>query len=253
MLHTETFGQGPDIIFLHGLFGAGDNWRSIGRSLSEQFTIHLIDLPNHGRSDWIDEPDMATLAHTVGQWASDKGLHSYHLLGHSMGGKVAMQMALNDYASVIEKLIVVDIAPKPYPPHHQDVFKGLNSVDFTQATDRKSVEEQLRPFVSDAGIRQFLLKSLYKKDGHMAWRFNVEVLESRYDAVAAAPDMGQPFSGPTLFIKGMNSDYIQAEDQQQIQQLFPNARAKLIEGAGHWPHAEKPSAFNHVVENFLTE
>lgn len=252
MLHTESFGQGPDIIFLHGLFGAGDNWRSIGRALSENYRIHLLDLPNHGRSDWTDDPDLPNLAATVGQWASEQGIQHYHLLGHSMGGKVAMEMALNDYADAIDRLIVVDIAPKHYPAHHQEVFAGLHAVDFDQATTRKAVEAQLEPYISDAGIRQFLLKSLYKNNDRFAWRFNVQVLESRYDAVAGAPGMTQPFTKPTLFIKGMNSNYIQPQDQSQIEQFFPDAQAKLIEGAGHWPHAEKPAVFRHVVEGFLT-
>lgn len=253
MLHSESFGQGPDLVFLHGLFGAGDNWRSIGRALSEQFRVHLIDLPNHGRSPWTDNPDLPSLAGTIADWTKAQSLDHFHLLGHSMGGKVAMQMALNDHVDRIDRLIVVDIAPKAYSPHHQDVFNGLHAVDFSIATDRKSVEAQLKPFVQDDGIRQFLLKSLYKKDGQLAWRFNVDILESKYDAVACAPDMAQPFSNPTLFIKGMNSQYITADDQADIQRRFPAARAKLIEGAGHWPHAEKPVAFKRIVEDFLSE
>ena len=252
MLHSESFGQGPDILFLHGLFGAGDNWRSIGRALSEQYRIHLLDLPNHGHSPWTDNPDLPSLAEAVADWADQQGLTRFHLLGHSMGGKVAMQMALNAHAERIERLIIVDIAPKAYAPHHQDVFAGLRAVDFDSATDRKTVEAQLTPYVQDAGIRQFLLKSLYKKDGRLAWRFNVDVLESKYDAVACAPQVSQPFTGPTLFIKGMNSQYIEAQDQDTIRSLFPEAKAKLIEGAGHWPHAEKPSAFKQILEGFLT-
>ncbi|EAR10318.1 alpha/beta fold hydrolase [Reinekea blandensis] len=251
MLHSESFGQGPDIIFLHGLFGAGDNWRSIGRALSEQFRIHLLDLPNHGRSPWTDNPDLPSLAESVADWADQQGLTRYHLLGHSMGGKVAMQMALNEYANQIDRLIIVDIAPKAYAPHHQDVFAGLHAIDFDSVKDRKAVDAQLTPYVQDAGIRQFLLKSLYKKDNRLAWRFNVDVLENKYDAVACAPEVTQPFNGPTLFIKGMNSKYIEAQDQDTIQTLFPEARAKLIEGAGHWPHAEKPAAFKQILEGFL--
>lgn len=252
MLHSETLGQGPDIIFLHGLFGAGDNWRSIGRRLSEHFRVHLLDLPNHGKSDWIDDPDLPRLAQIVHDWASSHDVSKYHLLGHSMGGKVAMQMALNDFSSEIQSLIVVDIAPKRYEPHHQDVFKALNSVDFTQAKDRKAVEEVMRPFVTDNVVRQFLLKSLYKQGDQLAWRFNVPVLESKYEAVACEPSLGAPFEKPTLFIKGMNSQYITAADQTKIMTLFPQAKAKIIEGAGHWPHAEKPVVFGKIVEDFLS-
>lgn len=251
MLYTESFGNGPDVVFLHGLFGAGDNWRSIGRQLSDQFRVHLIDLPNHGKSDWFDDPNLPNLAAMVDQWIADQNISHYTLLGHSMGGKVAMQMALNAHQGVMEKLVVVDIAPKHYPPHHHDIFTALKQTTFTEQTDRKNVDEQLAPFVQDNGIRQFLLKSLYKKEGKLAWRFNVKVLQEKYDAVACKPDVTTPYEAPVLFIKGMNSHYIQAEDQASILELFPNAKAKLIEGAGHWPHAEKPSAFVKILTDFL--
>lgn len=253
MLNSESFGTGTDIIFLHGLFGAGDNWRSVGRSLMENYRVHLLDLPNHGRSPWTDNPTLSALAEAVAQWAADNQLEHFHLLGHSMGGKVAMEMALNNYADKIISLTVVDIAPKRYEPHHQDVFKALKSIDFSAVNTRKEVEELMRPYVTDDGIRQFLLKSLFKQDGRLAWRFNVDVLESKYDAVASAPQFTQPFEKPTLFIKGMNSKYIQAEDQSTIVEYFPNAKAKLIEGAGHWPHAEKPVAFTKILSDFLKE
>jgi esterase len=253
MLHSESFGEGTDIIFLHGLFGAGDNWRSVGRSLMNTFRVHLLDLPNHGRSPWDDNPTLSSMAESVADWIEQNSIERFHLLGHSMGGKVAMEMALNNHADKLLSLTVVDIAPKRYEPHHQDVFKALNSVDFSNIKSRKDVEEIMRPYVTDDGIRQFLLKSLFKKDGQLAWRFNVPVLENKYDAVACAPQMSQPFTKPVLFIKGMNSKYIQAEDQQTIVELFPNAKAKLIEGAGHWPHAEKPAVFTKILKDFLEQ
>ena len=251
MLHTESFGNGPDIIFLHGLFGAGDNWRSIGRQLAEHYRVHLIDLPNHGKSDWIDTQDLATLADMIGQWIPSQGIDRYRLLGHSMGGKIAMQLALNAHPGELQQLIVVDIAPKPYPPHHQDIFKALKRVDFERLTDRKAIDNDMRDLVTDNTVRQFLLKSLYKNGEQLAWRFNVDVLESRYDAVAAAPTISAPFSGPTLFIKGANSNYIEAADQALISRLFPSAKAKIIEGAGHWPHAEKPVVFGKIIKDFF--
>ncbi|MFQ3230207.1 alpha/beta fold hydrolase [Reinekea sp.] len=251
MLNTETLGSGPDLVFLHGLFGAGDNWKSIARSLSDHYRIHLIDLPNHGRSAWVNDPSYPAIANIVEHWIDQQDITSYRLLGHSMGGKIAMQMALNAHAQRIEKLIVVDIAPKFYPPHHQDIFKALNTIDLNLYQDRQSVEAQLAPWVEDQGIRQFLLKSLYKKDGVLNWRFNYPILEQHYDEIAQAPTMNEPFRQPTLFIKGMNSQYISAEDQPQINALFPYAQAKLIEGAGHWPHAEKPNVFLKIIEKFL--
>ena len=253
MLHTETLGSGPDIIFLHGLFGAGDNWRSVGRALSEHYRVHLIDLPNHGRSDWLDEPELSTLASIVNDWIKQQGIQQYHLLGHSMGGKVAMQLALNPHDGELQKLIIVDISPKEYPPHHQDIFKALREADLSQLKDRKAVDDAIAHLVTDTGVRQFLLKSLYKKDGQLAWRFNFKTLEEKYQAVACAPTVTQPWQKPTLFIKGMNSNYITEADRSLIMELFPKAQAKVIEGAGHWPHAEKTTAFIKILTNFLSQ
>jgi esterase len=253
MLHTESFGHGPDVVFLHGLFGAGDNWRSVGKQLSDHYRIHLIDLPNHGKSEWLDNPDLPILANLLDQWLTSNKIERFTLLGHSMGGKVAMQFSLNPHAGVLEKLIIVDIAPKRYAPHHQDVFEALNRVVFTPEMDRKSVEQELAPYVTDNSIRQFLLKSLHKQGDRLAWRFNVKVLEEKYDAVACEPTKTESFIGSALFIKGMNSQYIQPEDQPTILSMFPNAKAKLIEGAGHWPHAEKPTAFVKIIKDFLKD
>jgi len=251
MLYSETMGSGPDIIFLHGLFGAGDNWRTVARNLSDTYCTHLLDLPNHGRSDWLDNSDLPSLATLINDWIKARGLTNYRLLGHSMGGKVAMEMALNKHEGDIAQLIIVDIAPKAYEPHHQDVFKALNRADLSELPDRKAVDENMKDLVIDASIRQFLLKSLHKKEGKLTWRFNVRGLEGSYGAVACAPNITQPFEQPTLFIKGMNSDYILAQDQTEIMELFPNAKAKLIEGAGHWPHAEKPLVFTKILKDFL--
>ncbi len=251
-LHSESIGDGPDVIFLHGLFGAGDNWKSIARGLQDDFRLHLIDLPNHGRSPWTEDPSLENLAESVFDWAESTGLDTFQLLGHSMGGKIAMQMALNN-PDDIHQLVVVDIAPKYYAPHHQAIFKALNEVNFEEASDRKAVDAAMSDLVTDDGIRQFLLKSLHKKEGTLAWRFNVPVLESRYEAVAKAPSKQEAYEKPTLFIKGMNSNYITSEDQETILDHFPNAKAKIIEGAGHWPHAEKPVAFTRILKDFLTK
>lgn len=251
MLHTESFGNGPDIIFLHGLFGAGDNWRSIGKSISEQYRVHLIDLPNHGRSSWMAEPSLPNLANTINDWIIDNDIQHYTLLGHSLGGKVAMQMALNHPVNQLQKLVIADISPKIYPPHHQAIFDALKSVNFSEAKDRKAVDKHLKPQIPIDGIRLFLLKSLYKKEGQLAWRFNLEVLENRYECVANAPTSVEAFKLPTLFIKGQNSDYIIPEDEALIRPLFPNATAKIIEGTGHWLHAEKPDVFTRILTQFI--
>ncbi|WP_320821570.1 alpha/beta fold hydrolase [Reinekea sp.] len=253
MIYSETLGSGPDVIFLHGLFGAGDNWRSIGRQLSKHYRVHLLDLPNHGRSAWLDNPTLSNLAAAVNDWIRARGITHYRLLGHSLGGKVAMQLALNDHEGELTRLIVVDIAPKPYPPHHKDIFLALQRADLSALPDRKAVEADIADLVTDMGVRQFLLKSLYKQDGKLAWRFNLQILESRYESIAQAPTMTRPYIGPALFIKGMNSSYIVAADQELILSMFPYSTAKLIEGTGHWPHGEKPLIFGKLLKDFLDQ
>jgi esterase len=215
--------------------------------------VHLLDLPNHGRSPWADAPSYPGFAEAVLDWATGAGIARFHLLGHSMGGKVAMQLALNTGAERIDKLIIVDIAPRPYPPHHQDIFRALRQTDLSQHSDRRSVDQALMDGIETTGIRQFILKSLYRQEnGQLAWRFNLDALEHQYEAIAAAPEFSHPFESPTLFIKGMNSQYITDQDRDPIRERFPKAEAKLIEGAGHWPHAEKPRAFLRLVEQFLS-
>jgi esterase len=251
-LYSETLGTGPDLVILHGLLGSGDNWRSIGKSLSDHYRVHLLDLPNHGRSPWVEQQSYPVFADAVTDWITSNGIESTALLGHSMGGKVAMQMALNGPPSTIDKLIVVDIAPRAYPPHHQDIFKALASADPAEFNNRRDVDEALKDGIETAAIRQFILKSLYRDEqGKMAWRFNLNALQDQYESIATEPGFEHTFDGPTLFIKGMNSDYIQSSDQQAIMERFPSATAKIIEGAGHWPHAEKQTAFLKILEKFL--
>lgn len=251
-LYSDTLGSGPDLVILHGLFGSGDNWRSIAKSLSEHYRVHLLDLPNHGRSPWVKQQSYPVFAEAVSDWMAAQGIENTALLGHSMGGKVAMQLALNNSQSNINKLIIVDIAPRAYPPHHQDIFRALANTDLSQHKNRSEVDEALKDGIETTGIRQFILKSLYRNEaGQLAWRFNLEALQQQYDSIANEPDFEHPYTGPTLFIKGMNSQYIQTSDQPAIMERFPEARAKIIEGAGHWPHAEKPAAFLRILERFL--
>lgn len=253
MLYSHSLGKGPDLIILHGLFGSGDNWRSVAKALSERYHVHCLDLPNHGQSPWTDQLDYPTLAAAVSHWIAAKKINHASLIGHSMGGKTAMQLALSGDCNWLQRLVIVDIAPRDYPPHHQDIFAALDAIDLSAFSDRRGVEAALMEHgVHNLGIRQFLLKSLYRNDtGKLAWRFNLTLLQRDYQGIAKAPDFSAPYTGPTLFIKGMDSDYIRRDDQAAIEQRFPNAQAKLIEGAGHWPHAEKTRAFMRILDGFL--
>ncbi|MDB6060779.1 MAG: acyl-CoA esterase [Verrucomicrobiaceae bacterium] len=189
------------------------------------------------------------MAADIVQLQNHLGIASSTVLGHSLGGKVAMQLALSDAARV-EKLIVADIAPVAYAAHHQAVFAALESIDLAVLQSRQQADEQMARLLDDAGLRQFLLKALYRDGQQFRWRFNLSGLRACYGTVLASPQ-GKPFWGPTLFIKGEQSDYIKPEHEQTMRLLFPQFQFKMIAGAGHWLHGEKPVAFNRLVQQFL--
>ncbi len=251
-IHYNQSGSGTPLVIVHGLFGTAENWGGQVRALAEHFQVYAVDLRNHGRSPWDDRMDYAAMADDLLEFLDDHALEQVMLLGHSMGGKAAMQLALSHPARV-SRLIVVDIAPVSYPPHHNEVFDGLFSVDLARINSRGEAEKKLAERVTEASVRQFLLKNLYRQNGHFAWRMNLKALQRDYESIAAAPSASGQYSGPTLFIKGGNSAYIQAEHQQAIVQRFPHAKAKIIQGAGHWPHAEKPALFTRLLLGFLQE
>lgn len=253
--YTEK-GQGTPLVILHGLFGAGDNWGAIANALKDHYRVILIDQRNHGRSFHADEMSYPIMAQDLLNLVNKLDLKEFILMGHSMGGKTAMEFALH-HGEHVSKLIIVDIAPRNYEHHHSQIFETLNLLDMNGLANRKEAESFMTQIkdgrgIEDPSIRQFLLKSFYKKeDGEFAWRFNLKVLEKCYDNISKAPSLGKPFNNKTLFIKGANSNYIQTQDQKLIAPLFPNAEAKIISGAGHWPHAEKTQLFLSVLNKFL--
>lgn len=251
--HTILGENGDWILLLHGLFGSGDNLNTLAKSLADRFRVVLVDLRNHGRSPHAPTMSLAEMAADVAQLQDQLGIESSVVLGHSLGGKVAMQLALND-ASRVQKLIVADIAPVTYSPHHQNVFAALESVELATLQSRQQADAQMAQQLSDPSLRQFLLKALYQfkqqNQTQYRWRFNLPVLHQCYAEILAAPT-GTPFSGPTLFIKGEQSDYILAEHDVVMRALFPAFQFQMIAGAGHWLHGEKPVEFNRLVEQFL--
>lgn len=253
-LYYETANATPDapwLVLIHGLFGNLDNLAVIKRHFSQQYNVLSIDLPDHGKSD---RAPVFSLPHTVAELNKvllHVGAREYHLLGHSLGGKAAMLYALH-YPEHIASLIVADIAPVSYPARHTDIIAGLKAVDLEQITQRKQADSELAKYVDNPGVRQFLLKSLYQNaQQQWQWRFNIKGLSEAYDNIRDWPDNTLQFNKPTLFIKGSESDYIQSDYKAAIGKHFPRARAHIIEGTGHWLHAEKPAAFNNIVEGFL--
>lgn len=251
-LHFRTLGDGEPLIILHGVFGSSDNWQTLGKVFAEKFKVYLVDLRNHGNSPHSSEFDYDLMVEDLMDLMSDERIEQAHILGHSMGGKVAMHLATK-FPEKLIKLIVVDIAPKYYPPHHQQIFEGFHSVKLDSIDSRKEADEQMAAIIPNIGVRQFILKNLTRGgDGNFAWKLNVSVIETAIEAVGGGLDKDVSFNGPSLFISGGNSDYIKQDDYQLIANLFPSAEIKTVDGAGHWVHAEKPEDLKNVVLNFLS-
>jgi pimeloyl-ACP methyl ester carboxylesterase len=252
MLHSIILGEGKPMVILHGFLGMSDNWKTLGRSFSETgFQVHLLDQRNHGRSVQSDDFNYDIMATDVYEYCQHHELSSIILLGHSMGGKVAMQLA-SMYPELLQQLIIADIAPKNYAPHHSDIIKALQSVDFSRVKRRSDADDMLAEYIKDAGTRLFLLKSLYRVDKmNFGWRFNLPVLALAQSQVGLHQKADKVIQVPTLFIRGGNSGYILDEDQLLIDHAFAKAELKTIPDAGHWLHAEKPQEFYDIVEEFV--
>ncbi|WP_192822331.1 alpha/beta fold hydrolase [Rufibacter sp. LB8] len=251
-LNFKVIGQGQPLIILHGLFGTLDNWQTLGKQFSETFQVYLVDLRNHGRSPHSDDFSYQLMSDDLLEFIDTHNLQNPYILGHSMGGKVAMNFALQ-HPEKLGKLLVADIAPKAYPPHHDDILAGFHSIDLAAIESRQDADEKLAELVPDFGTRQFLLKNLYRQeDNSFAWRLNLAGIEKNLDHILGNIESQTPFDKPTLFIRGGTSRYIKPEqDLAQIQTLFPQAEIKTIEGAGHWLHAEKPADFYQLTMAFL--
>jgi esterase len=250
-LFSQQYGEGDALIILHGLFGMSDNLAPVGKRLADRRRVILPDQRNHGRSPHHATMNYPVLAQDILQLMDDEQIERADVLGHSMGGKVAMQLAVL-CPQRFHRVIVADIAPVQYPRHHDLVFAGLFAVRDAQCTTRTQVDQVLASFVSDAGVRQFLAKSLHKGDDNvLQWRFNIDALHQHYDAVSAPPVQGQSFDGPALVIKGENSNYMLPEHRDAFAHFLPRANYQTIAGTGHWLHAEKPAEFTTLVADFL--
>jgi esterase len=251
-LHFRILGEGQPLVILHGLFGTSDNWQTLGRRFSENFKVYLVDMRNHGRTEHSHEFDYQLMANDIKEFVQTEELVDPIIMGHSMGGKAAMKFALQN-PEKLSKLIVVDIAPKAYPPHHDEIIAGLKSIDLANLKSRNDADEQLKAFVPEADTRLFLLKNLYRKeDNTFAWRANIDAIEENIEKLGEEITADAHFTKPTLFIRGGKSKYIKPEDEfTSIERLFPNVEIETIEEAGHWVHAEAPEKFYEIVMRFL--
>ena len=252
MLYSKIEGSGKPLLILHGFLGMSDNWKTLGSQFaSAGFQVHLLDLRNHGRSFHSEEFSYEIMAQDVFEYCNENGLENIDVIGHSMGGKTAMLLATS-YPNLVDKLLVADIGPKFYAPHHQDILAGLNAVDFTTKPSRNDVEEMLKNHIPDFGTRQFLMKSLYwKEPGQLAFRFNLAVFNEKINEIGKALQSDLIFERPTLFIRGGNSNYIQDNDFENIKKHFPNSSFETIPNVGHWLHAENSEMFYELASVFF--
>ncbi len=251
LLHSKVLGKGEPLLILHGFLGMGDNWKTLGNSFAENYQVHLIDQRNHGRSFHTEDFSYELLVEDLLAYMDHYALERAHLLGHSMGGKTAMLFAVT-HPERMRKLVVADIAPKYYPPHHQFILQALHAVDFSIVDSRNDIDEIFKKFIPEQGIRQFLLKNVYRKDKQeLAYRFHLESLEENIEEIGVGLPPREVFDGEVLFVKGANSGYIAPEDESLIQAHFPKSRIVVIPDAGHWLHAENPAEFYRAVAVFL--
>lgn len=253
-LHATITGSGTPLLIIHGFLGSSDNWKTFSGQYAEKgFQVHAIDLRNHGRSPWSDDFSYDDMVSDVLGHCQRHDLQSVCVIGHSMGGKVAMLLA-SKHPDLVEKLIVADIGPKYYRQHHQDILAGLNSIDFSSKPSRSDVEQQLTSYIDEAGTVQFLAKNLFwKEPGQLGFRFNLPVLTRDIENIGQALDDSLQFEKPTLFLRGANSRYIKDEDVDGIKNQFPKAIFVTLKNAGHWLHAEQPAAFLESTLLFLNQ
>jgi len=253
LFYNEYEGDGPPLIILHGLLGASGNWHTLSKEVfSDVAHVYALDQRNHGRSPHAPRLDYEVMAADVRDFVDRHDLGSVILMGHSMGGKTAMQTAL-DYPEIVDRLIVADMAPKAYPPKHTDLLEALMQIDPASYDRRSAIDDQLQQTIKSRPIRQFLLKNLQYDGDTYTWQMNLQAIADNYDAINGALSSENQYTGPTLFVRGGQSDYIDDSDLEAIRRFFPAARLETIEEAGHWVHADTPRLFGQTVVDFLTE
>tara|TARA_B100000242_G_scaffold156107_1_gene111587 strand:- start:60 stop:830 length:771 start_codon:yes stop_codon:yes gene_type:complete len=251
ILHSKTFGEGKPLIILHGLFGMLDNWQTLAKEFACFFETHILDLRNHGRSFHTNQHNYELMCEDLLKYLNAYKLDEVSLIGHSMGGKAAMTFACM-YPERIKKLVVVDIAPKYYPPHHQEILSALNAVEQAKIKSRKDADQILSQYFSESTMRQFLLKNLYwKSSTELTFKFNLKGLSDQIENIGQALHNNALFENPTLFIVGQASNYIKETDIELIESHFPDFEIEEITMSGHWVHAENPDQFFDKVCRFL--
>jgi pimeloyl-ACP methyl ester carboxylesterase len=250
-LYYQAQGEGFPLLIAHGFLGSSDNWRGASARLAAHYRVYSLDLRNHGLSRHSYKMNYQLRAQDVCQFLEERGLASCFILGHSMGGKVAMHFAL-DFPDKVEKLVVVDIAPRAYAPFHRSILTAMRALDLQALDSFGAAERALAQSIPEASVRQFLIKNLTRQsDGTMQWKIDREAIDRNYDSLAGAIAAPRPFVKPACFIRGGRSNYIQEHDFPSILESFPHAEIHTIEQAGHWVHVDAPEPFLSLVTNFL--
>ena len=250
-LNHKEFGEGQPVIILHGLFGSLDNWQTIAKKIGEHFRVFIIDQRNHGKSPHSDEHSFQLMANDLKEFIDEHELSSPHIVGHSMGGKAAMCFAVT-YPELLDKLVVVDIAPRAYKPHHDLVFRALFDLDLHAVENRTDADEKMSQWIAEPPVRQFLLKNLARNEqGGFEWKFNLKALFQNYEQINVPLKSDKNVNVSTLVIKGSESNYIVENDLTDFKTLFGQVQLVEIKNAGHWVHAEAPKEFADVLNKFL--
>ena len=252
---TERGGSGPRLVFLHGLFGQGKNWTSIAKAFEQDHRVTLLDLPDHGRSDWTSRVSYLDMAALVADLLTTSyPAERVAVVGHSMGGKVAMVLALTR-PELVERLCVVDIAPVAYARESSfgTFVAGMRALDLATLPDRSTADRALEPYAADPTVRSFLLQNLRRDGSGWRWQMNLDLLGDHLDTLNGWPaPVTPPYPGPTLWLAGSESDYIGRDDAPAMRALFPRVRLATVKGAGHWVHSERPAVFVAALRRFLT-
>lgn len=252
-LNYKSFGSGEPLLILHGLLGSLDNWQTLAKKYAEYYTVFIIDLRNHGKSPHSEAFSYDLMVADILEFCEQNHIYNTNLLGHSMGGKVAMQFAV-EHNDLVNKLIIADISPVNYPPGHDVIFEALLSVDLNKMESRSDVEEVLKQTIPEFGVRQFLMKGLTRADDNsFEWKFNLKSLWENYPKILNTFETTENFEGKTLFINGGSSKYVLTEYYTEIEKYFPNYNLETIENVGHWLHAENPKEFLEKTLNFLNK
>ena len=253
ILYSKILGDSKKhILILHGFLGSGDNWKSVGRKLNPLgYTIHLIDQRNHGRSFHSEKFDYDIMCEDLFNYIKYYNINNAILIGHSMGGKTAMNFSLN-HPKLVSKLIVLDTSPREYPVLHQNIIDSLKEIDLSIFTNRKEIDIELRKSVTQQGLRNFLTKNIYRmNDGNLNFRFNLQSLSQNIGKIGQKIESNTKFSSEVIFIKGETSDYINESDKVMINNLFPNAKFYKIPNAGHWLHVDNPIDFISILLSLI--